>query len=145
MKKIISIIGARPQFIKHAPIQLELQKYYQAITIHTGQHYDSNMSKVFFDELNIPQPDYLFDIGNAKLQGEQTGLMMKEIESVFVKERPDCVLIYGDTNSTLAGALVASKENIPIIHIEAGLRSYNRKMPEEVNRIIADLRSSASK
>ena len=139
MKKIISVIGARPQFIKHAPIQLELQKHYHTITIHTGQHYDSNMSNIFFDELNISKPDYLFNLGNAKLQGEQTGLMIKEIESVLLKEKPDGILLYGDTNSTLAGALVACKENIPIIHIEAGLRSFNRQMPEEVNRIITDV------
>lgn len=139
MKKIISVIGARPQFIKHAPIQIELQKYYHSITIHTGQHYDSNMSKIFFNELNIPKPDYLFNLGNAKLQGEQTGLMMKEIESVLLKEKPAGILLYGDTNSTLAGTLIACKENIPIIHIEAGLRSFNRQMPEEVNRIITDV------
>lgn len=138
MKKIISIIGARPQFIKHAPMQLELQKYYHALTIHTGQHYDKNMSDVFFNELNIPQPDYLFDIGGSKPQGEQTGMMMKEIEQVCLREKPDALLIYGDTNSTLAGALVGAKMHIPIIHIEAGLRSFNRQMPEEVNRIIAD-------
>lgn len=138
MKKIISIIGARPQFIKHAPMQLQLQKHFQAPTIHTGQHYDKNMSEVFFNELNLPQPDYLFDIGGSKPQGEQTGLMMTEIERVCMREKPDALLVYGDTNSTLAGALVAAKMNIPSIHIEAGLRSYNRQMPEEVNRIIAD-------
>lgn len=138
MKKMISVIGARPQFIKHAPMQLQLQKYYQALTIHTGQHYDKNMSDVFFNELDIPQPDYLFDIGGSKSQGEQTGIMMTEIERVCLKEKPDAVLIYGDTNSTLAGALVSVKLGIPYIHIEAGLRSYNRQMPEEINRIIAD-------
>lgn len=138
MKKIISIIGARPQFIKHAPMQIELQKHFNAKTIHTGQHYDKNMSDVFFNELGMAQPDYLFDIGGSKPQGEQTALMMIEIEKVFQKEQPDAVLIYGDTNSTLAGTLVAAKMHIPIIHIEAGLRSFNRQMPEEVNRIIAD-------
>lgn len=137
-KKIISIVGARPQFIKHAPIQLELQKHFNALTIHTGQHYDSNMSEIFFNELNIPRPDFLYDLGEAKKQGEQTGLMMTKIEETFILEEPDAVLIYGDTNSTLAGALVAAKMNIPIIHIEAGLRSFNRLMPEEINRIIAD-------
>lgn len=138
MKKIISIIGARPQFIKHAPMQIELQKHFNAKTIHTGQHYDKNMSDIFFNELGMAQPDYLFDIGGSKPQGEQTALMMIEIEKVFQKEQPDAVLIYGDTNSTLAGTLVAAKMHIPIIHIEAGLRSFNRQMPEEVNRIIAD-------
>lgn len=138
LKKIISIIGARPQFIKHAPMQLELQKYFNALTIHTGQHYDKNMSDVFFNELNIPKPDYLFDIGGSKPQGEQTGIMMTEIETVCTKENPIGMLIYGDTNSTLAGALVAAKMHIPIIHIEAGLRSFNRAMPEEVNRMVAD-------
>lgn len=138
MKKIISIVGARPQFIKHAPMQLELQKKFKALTIHTGQHYDDNMSSVFFNELGIPQPDYKFDIGGSKPQGEQTGLMMTAIEKVCMQEQPDALLIYGDTNSTLAGALVGAKMHIPIIHIEAGLRSYNREMPEEINRIVAD-------
>lgn len=138
MKKIISIVGARPQFIKHAPMQLELQKHYNALTIHTGQHYDENMSHVFFNELNMPKPDYLFDIGGSKPQGEQTGIMMTEIEKVCMLEKPDALLIYGDTNSTLAGALVAAKMHIPQIHIEAGLRSFNREMPEEINRIVAD-------
>jgi UDP-GlcNAc3NAcA epimerase len=138
MKKIISIVGARPQFIKHAPMQLELQKVFTAKTIHTGQHYDENMSTVFFNELNMPKPDFMFDIGGSKPQGEQTGIMMTEIEKVCEQEKPDALLIYGDTNSTLAGALVAAKMHIPQIHIEAGLRSYNREMPEEINRIVAD-------
>lgn len=123
-------------------MQLELQKYFLALTIHTGQHYDKNMSAVFFNELEIPPPDYLFDIGGSKPQGEQTGIMMAEIEKVCMKEKPDALLIYGDTNSTLAGALVGAKMFIPIIHIEAGLRSFNRAMPEEVNRIVADEFSS---
>jgi UDP-GlcNAc3NAcA epimerase len=138
MKKIISIVGARPQFIKHAPMQLQLQKHFNALTVHTGQHYDDNMSKVFFDELRMPRPDYLFHIGGSKPQGEQTGIMMTEIEQVCMREKPDALLIYGDTNSTLAAALVAAKMQIPQVHIEAGLRSYNRSMPEEVNRIVAD-------
>ncbi len=138
MKKILSVIGARPQFIKHAPLQLELQKYFNALTIHTGQHYDTNMSDVFFNELQIPPPDFLLDIGGSKPQGEQTGIMMTKIEKVCSSENPDAILIYGDTNSTLAAALVGAKMCIPIIHIEAGLRSFNRAMPEEVNRIVAD-------
>jgi len=138
LKKIISIIGARPQFIKHAPMQLQLQKKFNALTLHTGQHYDDNMSAVFFNELHIPAPDFLFNIGGSKPQGEQTAIMMTEIEKVATNEKPDGILVYGDTNSTLAGTLVAAKMGIPVIHIEAGLRSYNRQMPEEVNRIIAD-------
>lgn len=138
MKTILSVIGARPQFIKHAPMQLALQKHYKSLTLHTGQHYDANMSKVFFDELVMPEPDYRFDIGGSKPQGEQTGIMMKEIERVCETEKPDALLVYGDTNSTLAGTLVAAKMHIPLIHIEAGLRSFNRAMPEEVNRIVAD-------
>lgn len=138
MKKILSIVGARPQFIKHAPMQLCLQQHFRALTLHTGQHYDANMSAVFFDELKLPKPDFLFDIGGSRPQGEQTGIMMKEIETVCMQEKPDAMLVYGDTNSTLAGTLVAAKMGIRLIHIEAGLRSYNRDMPEEVNRIVAD-------
>jgi UDP-GlcNAc3NAcA epimerase len=138
VKKILSIIGARPQFIKHAPVQLALQKHFKAYTIHTGQHYDSNMSDVFFNELGMAKPDFLFDLGGSKPQGEQTGLMMTEIEKIATELNPDAFLVYGDTNSTLAAALVAAKMNIPQIHIEAGLRSFNRSMPEEVNRIVAD-------
>ncbi len=138
MKTILSIIGARPQFIKHAPMQLALQKTFNALTIHTGQHYDKNMSDVFFAELGIPEPDYLFDLGGSKPQGEQTGLMMAKIEAVCQEVQPDAMLVYGDTNSTLAGTLVAAKMHIPIIHVEAGLRSFNRQMPEEINRIVAD-------
>jgi UDP-GlcNAc3NAcA epimerase len=138
VKTILSVIGARPQFIKHAPMQLELQKYFNSLTIHTGQHYDANMSDVFFNELGMPKPDYLFDLGGSKPQGAQTGIMMAEIEKVAMKVKPDAILIYGDTNSTLAAALVAAKMHIPQIHIEAGLRSFNRSMPEEINRIVAD-------
>ncbi len=138
MKKILSIIGARPQFIKHAPIQIELQKHFIAKTLHTGQHYDENMSAIFFNELKISIPDYQINIGGSKAQGEQTAIMLTEIEKVCTQEKFDAVLVYGDTNSTLAATLVACKMCIPLIHIEAGLRSYNRQMPEEVNRIITD-------
>jgi UDP-GlcNAc3NAcA epimerase len=108
-KKIISIVGARPQFIKHAPMQLELQKRLNAKTIHTGQHYDENMSAIFFDELKMAKPDFLFDIGGSKPQGEQTGLMMKEIELVCMSEKPMRLLIYGDTNSTWLARLLQPK------------------------------------
>ena len=138
MKKILSIIGARPQFIKHAPMQLELQKYLKSVTVHTGQHYNTNMSDIFFNELNIQKPDFLINIGVSKPNGEQTGIMLAEIEKIYTTEKPDAVLVYGDTNSTLAATLAGVKMEIPIIHIEAGLRSYNKKMPEEINRIIAD-------
>ncbi len=119
-------------------MQIALQKCYRSVTIHTGQHFDHNMSQVFFDELNIPEPDYLLSSGAGKPHGEQTGLMMTEIEQICFKEHPDAILLYGDTNSTLAGALVAAKLNIRQIHVEAGLRSFNREMPEEINRIVAD-------
>ncbi len=138
MKSILSIVGARPQFVKHAPMQIELQKYYDAKTLHTGQHYDENMSKVFFDELKMQKPDFQIDIGGSKTQGEQTAIMLTEIEKQCLKTSFDMMLVYGDTNSTLAGALAASKLHIPLIHIEAGLRSFNKKMPEEINRIITD-------
>ncbi len=137
MKKIISIIGARPQFIKHAPLDLALKKHFHSVTIHTGQHYDDKMSHIFFNELNMTPPQYLLQIGSHG-HGKQTGLMMIEIEAIVQSEKPDAVLVYGDTNSTLAGALVASKLHIPLIHIEAGLRSFNKKMPEEINRILTD-------
>lgn len=119
-------------------MQLQLQKHFEAKTIHTGQHYDSNMSDVFFNELNMARPDFLFDMGGSKPQGEQTGIMLTEIEKVCMSEKPDALLVYGDTNSTLAGALVAAKMHIALIHVEAGLRSFNRQMPEEINRIVAD-------
>lgn len=139
--KIISVIGARPQFIKHAPVSIELEKEFVTKTIHTGQHYDKKMSDVFFTELKIAKPDYLLDSGGF-VHGKQTGLMMIDIEQIFESEKPDGVLVYGDTNSTLAGALVASKMHIPVFHIEAGLRSYNKKMPEEINRVLTDHISS---
>lgn len=137
MKKIIAIIGARPQFIKHAPIDIAFKSEFNLLTIHTGQHYDDNMSKVFFDELSISPPDYQLELGGG-LHGEQTGQMLTEIEKIYISEKPDAVIVYGDTNSTLAGALAAAKLHIPVIHIEAGLRSFNKKMPEEINRILTD-------
>lgn len=138
MKTILSVVGARPQFIKHAPLHAELQRRFRALTLHTGQHYDANMSSVFFEELGIPEPDFHLRAGAGKTQAEQTAIMLTGIERICMDLQPDAVLIYGDTNSTLAAALVASKLCIPLIHVEAGLRGYNRSMPEEVNRVIAD-------
>jgi UDP-GlcNAc3NAcA epimerase len=135
--KIAAIIGARPQFIKHYPFELACRGKLELITIHTGQHFDENMSSVFFDQLGMSKPDYLLQLGGGG-HGAQTGKMMEEIEKIFVIEKPDAVVVYGDTNSTLAGALVASKMGIKIAHIEAGLRSYNRAMPEEINRVLTD-------
>lgn len=141
MKKVVAIIGARPQFIKHYGIEHAAKGKVEIVTIHTGQHYDENMSQIFFDEMDMPRPGYMLQIGSGS-HGAQTGKMMIEIEEVVLKEDPDYVLVYGDTNSTLAGALVAAKLHIPIIHVEAGLRSYNKEMPEEVNRVLTDHISS---
>lgn len=137
--KILTIVGARPQFIKAAVLSriIANDEGTSEILVHTGQHYDENMSDVFFDEMNIPKPDYNLHI-QSKLHGEMTGKMMTEIEKVVLLEKPDWVLVYGDTNSTLAAALVAAKLHIKLAHVEAGLRSFNNKMPEEINRILTD-------
>ena len=137
MKKILVVIGARPQFIKHAPVEIALKKKFEIISLHTGQHYDQNMSEIFFNQLGISDPKYKLSVGSGN-HGVQSGKMLMEIEPVVEKEQPDGILVYGDTNSTLAGALVGAKSHIPVVHIEAGLRSYNRKMPEEINRVVTD-------
>ncbi len=139
MMKILTILGARPQFIKAGSVSREIAKYNEIneIIVHTGQHYDANMSDIFFDEMKIPKPDYFLGIG-GKSHGAMTGQMIEKIEEVCLKEKPDWMMVYGDTNSTLAGAIVASKLHIKLAHIEAGLRSFNMNMPEEVNRILTD-------
>lgn len=138
MQKIITVVGARPQFVKAAALSRQLQLLgIDELIVHTGQHFDANMSDVFFEEMEIPKPTYQLDIHGLS-HGAMTGRMLEGIEGILMKEKPDALLVYGDTNSTLAGALAASKLHIPVIHVEAGLRSYNMNMPEETNRILTD-------
>jgi UDP-GlcNAc3NAcA epimerase len=139
--KILNIVGARPQIIKASAISRaiagEFSGEVEEIVVHTGQHYDRELSDVFFDELEIRRPDHNLQVGSGR-HGRQTGMIMERLEDVILNEKPDCVIIYGDTNSTLAAALAASKQHFPVVHIEAGMRSFNKTMPEEINRIMAD-------
>lgn len=143
MKKlrILNIVGARPQIIKASAISRaiagEFRNEIEEVVVHTGQHYDRELSDVFFDELEIKRPDHNLQVGSGR-HGRQTGMIMERIEDVILDEKPDCVVIYGDTNSTLAAALAAVKQHFPVVHIEAGMRSFNKTMPEEINRIMAD-------
>src|SRR5438046_10493301 len=135
--KVLTVVGARPQFIKAAPVSRVVRQEHKEFLLHTGQHYDDAMSDLFFRQLAIPAPDANLEVGSGS-HGVQTGAMLPGIEAVAFDYRPDWLLVYGDTNSTLAGALVGAKLHIPIAHVEAGLRSYDRRMPDEVNRVVAD-------
>jgi UDP-N-acetylglucosamine 2-epimerase (non-hydrolysing)/UDP-GlcNAc3NAcA epimerase len=136
--KIITVLGARPQFIKAAPVSIALrEKGHKEFLVHTGQHYDYRMSKIFFDELGLQEPGFHLGVGSG-VHGRQTGLILQRVEGILLQQTPDVVIVYGDTNSTLGGTLAAAKLHIPVVHVEAGLRSFNKRMPEEINRVLTD-------
>src|SRR5919205_2927158 len=135
--RVLTVIGNRPQFVKAAAVSFRLREAAEEVLVHTGQHYDAELSQVFFDELDLPRPEHLLDLGGGT-NTEQTGRMLVALGPLLAAERPDLVLVYGDTNSTLAGALAAAQAQIPVAHVEAGMRSFDRRMPEELNRVLTD-------